>query len=566
MANTAQPEHQDALERAIAADIKARPEYYREAGQWLDEHFSDAVFAKRERDERAELLRKEKEGTLRGAEADRVARCKGKPYRKQFSKLRRFGEAVRSFRTETIDKPTEAQAKRVLLLTWLMTDPHANDAGLGLTEFEDWAWEPNEGVHEFNSRRFAGELLEDSGDRSEWVQFVLRCWDSVRPSSSEHPGRIEALADALFEVENKADDWRRAVQEFTRANDGRPRAAREVRESLCDGMDQMKAAVLEAVEAAEKALEGTDSVIRLVKGTRQGQWRSELAGVLQEFRNRTYGMGHGFTHGRGQPPFQAFLSCVHGEQRWLRTVDESDADGDTGTQYVATRAGSVLEYPVKQATAAIAEADRKDREHTKRLVDSLYGEDAESPTRGKAESAPQDARAGASSKRSWTQRDLDSAIREYKAKRAVRYADMLAGVEDGKPGAEKAAHKLFGRNAIARALGVRSPSMVSKSPAWIAMARELRIPLARDRARGSRRTRGPGKIGLEKAVEQAGVAEAQATDPAARTLRAEREETLRQIRQLAPTEAKSILEKYEAGEMTDEQARGTVAALLGKRT
>jgi len=52
--------------------------------------------------------------------------------------------------------------------------------------------------------------------------------------------------------------------------------------------------------------------------------------------------------------------------------------------------------------------------------------------------------------------------------------------------------------------------------------------------------------------------------------RAEREETLRKIRALARSEqpdaksnAKALYDKYEAGEMTDEQVRQTVTMLLG---
>src|SRR5262249_12606109 len=64
---------------------------------------------------------------------------------------------------------------------------------------------------------------------------------------------------------------------------------------------------------------------------------------------------------------------------------------------------------------------------------------------------------------SWTQPDLDGAIREYKAKRAAQYNDLVEGVRQGKPGAQKAARQLFGRNAIARALGVKARAMVTKS-------------------------------------------------------------------------------------------------------
>jgi hypothetical protein len=104
--------------------------------------------------------------------------------------------------------------------------------------------------------------------------------------------------------------------------------------------------------------------------------------------------------------------------------------------------------------------------------------------------------------RAWTQDDLDKAIREYKAQRAASYAGLRDGSKRNSPAAKKAAKEVYGRNAIARALGVKSRSMVSKSPAWIAIAQDLGLELHRGLVTGTRRTAKPGKIGLDMAVEQ----------------------------------------------------------------
>jgi len=176
--------------------------------------------------------------------------------------------------------------------------------------------------------------------------------------------------------------------------------------------------------------------------------------------------------------------------------------------------------------------------------------------------------------RPWTQRDLDRAIREYKAKRAATYSDFLAVLQDpkgpskGKTRAKKAARELFGRNVIARALEVRSTSMVSKSEPWKAIAEELGFSLARNRIRGTRNTRKPGPSGLDIAVEeksQAPTPEADNRPSDAPLENDEREETLRIIRLLAEKkkkEAEAIYNKYDAGEMTDEQARQAVDTLM----
>lgn len=54
-------------------------------------------------------------------------------------------------------------------------------------------------------------------------------------------------------------------------------------------------------------------------------------------------------------------------------------------------------------------------------------------------------------KRHWTQAELDDAIRDYKAKRASTYSDLVAGVKKGLKGATRKAQEMFGRNALAKA-------------------------------------------------------------------------------------------------------------------
>lgn len=160
-------------------------------------------------------------------------------------------------------------------------------------------------------------------------------------------------------------------------------------------------------------------------------------------------------------------------------------------------------------------------------------------------------------KRSWTQPDLDNAIREYKAKRASSYGDLVRAIEKGKRGAKKAAKELFGRNVIVRELGVRAPSMVSRSEPWTAMAKELGFELRRGQARGSKAAPKRGPIGLELAVEQKSVAEAETQ----LDLTVQRE-TKKMISNLPTKEGDPILAKYDAGELTDDQARQLVKTFL----
>jgi hypothetical protein len=127
---------------------------------------------------------------------------------------------------------------------------------------------------------------------------------------------------------------------------------------------------------------------------------------------------------------------------------------------------------------------------------------------------------------------------------------------------------MFGRNAVADALGVKSAKMVSQSSIWVDIADTLGL---------SRRSReGPPargrRVGLEIAVEQASQAAPETADhatPEAALMREEQEVTLARINKLARSgqadahsHAKALRDRYQAGEMTDEQVRQTVDALL----
>lgn len=181
----------------------------------------------------------------------------------------------------------------------------------------------------------------------------------------------------------------------------------------------------------------------------------------------------------------------------------------------------------------------------------------------------------APAKRAWTAPELNEAIREYVAQRSKRYQDFLAILDNPKESPRRKtliqneAQKMFGRNVVAKALGVKSARMVSQSSAWVAVASALGFPLKRDQiGQPSGRLQ---KIGIDIAVEKASMAaDADADHAPADTqlLLREQAETLRQIHHFgesglsdAATMAASLLEKYNGGEMTDEQVRRTIEML-----
>ncbi|MFL5243458.1 MAG: hypothetical protein ACJ8FY_15235 [Gemmataceae bacterium] len=157
--------------------------------------------------------------------------------------------------------------------------------------------------------------------------------------------------------------------------------------------------------------------------------------------------------------------------------------------------------------------------------------------------------------RSWTQHELDAAIRTYRAKRATSYKDLKEGVEKHLKGAIKSAQSMFGRNAIARALKVRAPAMVSKSEAWKEIAQELRL------SRKSRPSRPRTRVGLDGALEEASVGQMRdAIDQPARN-----EIISRLLDNLPDSHAKAIIDKLSLGQITEEDACEVIELYLDQQ-
>lgn len=148
--------------------------------------------------------------------------------------------------------------------------------------------------------------------------------------------------------------------------------------------------------------------------------------------------------------------------------------------------------------------------------------------------------------RSMTQNDVDGAVAAYKAARAASYNDLREGVRARRPGAVKTARQLFGRNRIAREIGCRSSAMVSKSPVYQTIKAELHL---HDRQRGRQQRTGLG-VAANRVAKDAGD---QTIDAVVAN------ETRALLRKhLRSDEAQAAIEKLDAGQMTDEQARELV--------
>jgi hypothetical protein len=157
--------------------------------------------------------------------------------------------------------------------------------------------------------------------------------------------------------------------------------------------------------------------------------------------------------------------------------------------------------------------------------------------------------------RSWTQSDLDAEIRVYKARRSSTYDDLVRGVNQGKRGALKSARKMFGRNAIARELRVKAKAMVTNSPAWQEIARDLKLSPKHNLDRGINKTK---RIGLDIALEKHADEQEEPTLEAVyqnEQKRLNEKAVIRLAKQKLPTKASTaLIEKLRSGETTPEQA------------
>lgn len=135
----------------IAADMRARPGFYREAGVWLDNEFSKEAMARK---------------GLRGGERSLI----------------RLREAARSYTDKPTTVPTLLQAKQIILLTWLLTDTTAEQSNLGLTEFEKWGWSDLSDKGDFESRQYASEVWAYiPGGYRQWTALARKAWAVLSP-------------------------------------------------------------------------------------------------------------------------------------------------------------------------------------------------------------------------------------------------------------------------------------------------------------------------------------------------------------------------------------------------
>lgn len=158
----------------IAKELRKNPTKYREAGNWLDEYCSEDAYWQHQQTKLEELQRKKNEFPVL-TNIRSVEQLERKIKERQSPALYiRFKEAqnylLKKYKNEQFIP--EDDAKQIILITWLLTDPDAEKADIGITEFEKWLWEPINDITNM-SRGTAQSLWVNSRDGYErWMKLV----------------------------------------------------------------------------------------------------------------------------------------------------------------------------------------------------------------------------------------------------------------------------------------------------------------------------------------------------------------------------------------------------------
>jgi hypothetical protein len=144
----------------IANDVKEYPSRYAEPGKWLDRYYKDAeLLCKKQAEieqQKYGLMEEIKEAEGQSLEGKLFTSKHRLEFISQFSikdipPLReRLAYALEDLFGDYVDTGvlSEVDAKAVILITWIATDPEANRANLSLTNFAEIVWKAETGVSE----------------------------------------------------------------------------------------------------------------------------------------------------------------------------------------------------------------------------------------------------------------------------------------------------------------------------------------------------------------------------------------------------------------------------------
>jgi len=153
----------------IIKEVVDHPDDYREIGRWLDEHYSATAIRKRKADEpdRPYLKTHELETYVRFRMVIEDIKCDRINFQRMESQERLF------------------QARKLLLILWLLIDPDAHTRKLGISRFEDWAWNrPIDGMPDGVPGRWYEQVFEFDKNTDYWLPLAKEALSVVTNARS----------------------------------------------------------------------------------------------------------------------------------------------------------------------------------------------------------------------------------------------------------------------------------------------------------------------------------------------------------------------------------------------
>lgn len=192
----------------IAIDVREHPNRYSKAGKWLDKYCREEEYWQRKEDELKKAIDKY-ENTANPKLKRDIEKLKKDIGKRQVSRRARFNEARHYWldKYEEQNFMSEDDARCIILITWLLTDPDTENTNLNITEFAKWSWEPTDDI--LSDSRCAASLLwqQSSNAYRLWMEPVRKAWkllEAEKPAKTERGatpakrGRIKKIAGWIF--------------------------------------------------------------------------------------------------------------------------------------------------------------------------------------------------------------------------------------------------------------------------------------------------------------------------------------------------------------------------------
>jgi len=145
----------------IAIDVKENPNRYSMAGKWLDKYYTE---------------------------------------KRQIPQNRRFAKARQDLlkKYEKQDFIPEDDAKRILLITWLLTDADAQKTNPNITQFARWTWKPTDDITS-GSRCAASSLwCKNAYGYDRWMRLVRIAWKTIPAERKTTRAWLKGVVKELY--------------------------------------------------------------------------------------------------------------------------------------------------------------------------------------------------------------------------------------------------------------------------------------------------------------------------------------------------------------------------------